>query len=332
MRVRGPGLRSHGVLDGDLLVIDRSIHPQPGHLVVVAHRGEFLLRSLLRTEDDRWLLPPLRPGRTLSRWRSTTSTTRRSLAWRCMAFTQWDRRRRGVGEGAGDVPRRCSSPRPGAVSVLQALPHPPQAGAGRRCRRKQQAGRPGAAGVAGRRGGLQMGGDRPLPITGVAAELPQLVKSLAEVLLGTGLQDQRGGLGRLGRLEKQAIAATGLQRGPGRRPGHQATWGGRWRWIFRAKKATRGVLQADTADGGGGGQRGPGQQHESQGWRGVRWEPGMKQANCSRRFASHPAGRDGGIAEPAAHPVDQLTTAGMSREVANRHHQPKGRHQPQRQR
>ena len=40
MRVAGHGLRSRGVLDGDLLVIDRSLRPQPGHLVVVAHRGE----------------------------------------------------------------------------------------------------------------------------------------------------------------------------------------------------------------------------------------------------------------------------------------------------
>ncbi len=61
MRVSGHGLRSRGVLDGDLLVIDRSIPPQPGHLVVVAHQGEFLIRPLLR-EDGRWWLAPLRPG------------------------------------------------------------------------------------------------------------------------------------------------------------------------------------------------------------------------------------------------------------------------------
>ena len=61
MRVAGHGLRSRGVLDGDLLVIDRSIPPQPGHLVVVAHRGEFLIRPLAR-EGDQWFLEPLRPG------------------------------------------------------------------------------------------------------------------------------------------------------------------------------------------------------------------------------------------------------------------------------
>ncbi len=61
MRVAGHGLRNHGVMDGDLLVIDRSILPAPGHLVVAEHRGEFLLRPLAR-EDGQWILEPVRPG------------------------------------------------------------------------------------------------------------------------------------------------------------------------------------------------------------------------------------------------------------------------------
>jgi DNA polymerase V len=61
MRVSGHGLRSHGVCDGDLLVIDRSVLPAPGHLVVAEHRGEFLLRPLGR-EDGQWILEPVRPG------------------------------------------------------------------------------------------------------------------------------------------------------------------------------------------------------------------------------------------------------------------------------
>jgi DNA polymerase V len=61
MRVAGHGLRSRGVLDGDLLVIDRAIEPQPGCLVVVAHRGTFLLRPLQRDGEGRWWLEPLRP-------------------------------------------------------------------------------------------------------------------------------------------------------------------------------------------------------------------------------------------------------------------------------
>jgi DNA polymerase V len=62
MRVAGHGLRSHGVFDGDLLVIDRSILPAPGHLVVAEHRGEFLLQDPLAREDGQWILQPVRPG------------------------------------------------------------------------------------------------------------------------------------------------------------------------------------------------------------------------------------------------------------------------------
>lgn len=61
MRVAGHGLRSRGVLDGDLLVIDRSIEPSPGCLVVVAHQGSFLLRPLL-IEAGQCLLAPIHPG------------------------------------------------------------------------------------------------------------------------------------------------------------------------------------------------------------------------------------------------------------------------------
>jgi DNA polymerase V len=61
MRVAGHGLRSHGLLDGDLLVIDRSIPPSPGVLVVAEHRGEFLLRPLGR-QDGQWILQPVRSG------------------------------------------------------------------------------------------------------------------------------------------------------------------------------------------------------------------------------------------------------------------------------
>ena len=60
MRIAGHGLRSHGVCDGDLLVIDRSILPAHGQLVVAEHRGEFLLRPL-GWEDGQWLLEPITP-------------------------------------------------------------------------------------------------------------------------------------------------------------------------------------------------------------------------------------------------------------------------------
>jgi DNA polymerase V len=61
MRVRGHRLRDWGVRDGDLLVIDRAIDPRPGHLLVVAHGGCFLLRPLV-VEGGRWQLASLSPA------------------------------------------------------------------------------------------------------------------------------------------------------------------------------------------------------------------------------------------------------------------------------
>jgi SOS-response transcriptional repressor LexA len=61
MRVKGDRLRGWGVHDGDLLLIDRAIEPLPGHLLVVAHGGRFLLRPL-EVDGDVWRLAPLGPG------------------------------------------------------------------------------------------------------------------------------------------------------------------------------------------------------------------------------------------------------------------------------
>lgn len=58
--VHGHRLQGWGVHDGDLLLVDRSIHPTPGHLVVVAHGGRFLLRPL-EVEHGSWHLAPLGP-------------------------------------------------------------------------------------------------------------------------------------------------------------------------------------------------------------------------------------------------------------------------------
>jgi DNA polymerase V len=60
MRVRGQRLRPGGVGDGDLLLIDRALDPQPGHLIVVAHDGRFLLRPLV-ARDNQWHLAALGP-------------------------------------------------------------------------------------------------------------------------------------------------------------------------------------------------------------------------------------------------------------------------------
>ena len=40
MRVSGPSMSGAGILDGDLVVVDRSLTPAPGHVVVAVLDGE----------------------------------------------------------------------------------------------------------------------------------------------------------------------------------------------------------------------------------------------------------------------------------------------------
>ena len=61
MRASGNGMRQHGINDGDLTVIDRSVEACSGHVVVVVHQGSFLMRPLLR-QGEQWFLEPVRPG------------------------------------------------------------------------------------------------------------------------------------------------------------------------------------------------------------------------------------------------------------------------------
>lgn len=56
MRVSGDAMRGDGIVDGDLLVIDRSVDPRPGMVVVAVHAGAFLLRRLVRRDAQLWLV------------------------------------------------------------------------------------------------------------------------------------------------------------------------------------------------------------------------------------------------------------------------------------
>ena len=49
MRVEGDALRGDGICDGDLLVIDRSVLPRAGLVVVAVLAGRFVLRRLVRS-------------------------------------------------------------------------------------------------------------------------------------------------------------------------------------------------------------------------------------------------------------------------------------------
>jgi len=55
MRVCGDAMRGDGIVDGDLLVIDRSVAARPGRVVVAVHAGRFLVRRLVWRRDRLWL-------------------------------------------------------------------------------------------------------------------------------------------------------------------------------------------------------------------------------------------------------------------------------------
>ncbi|MCD8266318.1 MAG: translesion error-prone DNA polymerase V autoproteolytic subunit [Prevotellaceae bacterium] len=58
-RAVGDSMRGRGVGDGDLLVVDKSLEPWEGCLVVAYVDGEFTLKTLHRDEGGRcvWLMP-----------------------------------------------------------------------------------------------------------------------------------------------------------------------------------------------------------------------------------------------------------------------------------
>lgn len=48
MRAKGDSMRQVGILDGDLLVVDRFVKPTSGSIVVAALNGEFTVKTLRR--------------------------------------------------------------------------------------------------------------------------------------------------------------------------------------------------------------------------------------------------------------------------------------------
>lgn len=57
MRVQGDSMKDAGILDGDLLVVDRSVKPSSGSIVVAAIAGEFTVKRLRYTASDVRLEP-----------------------------------------------------------------------------------------------------------------------------------------------------------------------------------------------------------------------------------------------------------------------------------
>ena len=56
-RVKGYSLKNAGIDDGDLLIIDRSLEPLNGKIVVCYIDGEFTAKRIRLTKDELWLMP-----------------------------------------------------------------------------------------------------------------------------------------------------------------------------------------------------------------------------------------------------------------------------------
>lgn len=62
MRVQGDSMRDARIADGDLLVIDRSVPPTPGAVVIAALDGGFTVKRLARLADGRLALCAANPA------------------------------------------------------------------------------------------------------------------------------------------------------------------------------------------------------------------------------------------------------------------------------
>ncbi len=57
VRVSGPSMTGAGIYDGDLLVVDRSINPRSGQIVVAVCDGDMVVKRLKRQKGAWWLVP-----------------------------------------------------------------------------------------------------------------------------------------------------------------------------------------------------------------------------------------------------------------------------------
>ena len=55
IRVSGSSMTEDGIMDGDLLVVDRSLEPRPNRIVVVILNGEFTLKKLIHYQGASYL-------------------------------------------------------------------------------------------------------------------------------------------------------------------------------------------------------------------------------------------------------------------------------------
>ncbi|WP_394700531.1 LexA family protein [Thiomicrorhabdus sp.] len=57
LRVQGDSMRDVGILDGDILIVDRSVTPADGKIVIAALDGDLTVKRLKIRDGRTWLLP-----------------------------------------------------------------------------------------------------------------------------------------------------------------------------------------------------------------------------------------------------------------------------------
>ncbi|MBC6491048.1 LexA family protein [Flavihumibacter stibioxidans] len=57
LRVRGEAMIGAGIQDGDLVIVDRSLSPQSGKIIIATLNGEMLIRRFEKTFNKMRLLP-----------------------------------------------------------------------------------------------------------------------------------------------------------------------------------------------------------------------------------------------------------------------------------
>ena len=62
VRTEGDSMIGAGIYDGDLLIVDRSLEPKNGSIVIAAVMGELTVKRLKRGANGCWLLVPDNPN------------------------------------------------------------------------------------------------------------------------------------------------------------------------------------------------------------------------------------------------------------------------------
>jgi DNA polymerase V len=57
MRVRGNAMTGAGIHDGDIVIVDRSLHPVSGKVVIAVLNGEMIIRRMEKTFNKLRLIP-----------------------------------------------------------------------------------------------------------------------------------------------------------------------------------------------------------------------------------------------------------------------------------